>query len=93
MDKLLSTLLSTPWGRSFIGGTYIVWFMAMVGVGWAYLDLLDDYQGCELRLNEELKAQAVREEARWLDRIAELKALHARQDSIMINQTQKRKRK
>lgn len=83
MDKLLATLLNTSWGRSFIGWTTIASFVSMVSVGWAYWDLLKDYQTCEKRFQDHVIQTAVKEEARWRERIAELRDMHARHDSIM----------
>lgn len=82
MDKLLATLLNTSWGRSFIGWTTVASFVSMVSIGVAYLGLLADYQDCEKRFNTHVVESSKVEELRWRERIADLKAMHARQDSI-----------
>jgi len=89
MDKLLATLLNTSWGRSFIGWTSIASFVSMVGIGWAYLGLLEEYQDCERRFNQHVIDNAKKEEDRWQERIADLKQMHALQDSMMNSLTNK----
>lgn len=87
MDRILSTLLSTPWGRSFIGWTSIASFLAMLAMGWAYLRLQDD-------CSEKDKARDAALERCWQERVLDMKAFHARQDSIeeRLNNTKKKKR-
>lgn len=86
MDKLLARLLDTPWGRSFIGWTCIGSFVAMAAVGWAYLKLLDDYKRA-------MESKGVELQKCWEDRMADMKALHARQDTIQLMYSNSRKRR
>lgn len=75
MDKLISALLSTPFGRSLIGWTCAAFFAIAAAVGAAYLSLLNDYK-------QDMKDGKDREVKVWEDRVRDLKELHARQDSI-----------
>lgn len=84
MDKILGMLLSTPWGRSFVGWTSISAWMLVVGIGWAYLSLLDDYKDSERRKAIELESASKKLEKCWDDRNADLKYFHARQDTLDV---------
>ena len=90
MQKILSLLLSTTWGRSFIGWTSIASFVSMVGIGMAYLALLQDYKTCQNEKTKILVQFSAEKDVFWSKKEADLNALHARQDT-MFQLIQKKK--
>lgn len=83
MDEILNKLLSSKWGRSYIGFPVIVLLCVIAGLGWAYYDLLKDYQEAEVRHKKDIQDYAAANERCWEERLADMRALHARQDSII----------